>query len=260
MPASLLDLNPLVIAALHLPDLAVARGTPMRRLRDHVLRNAEVFAEAGLPAILLQDETRATGAASAESVAVTAVLGRDIRVAFPQLRLGIIVQAHDAEAPLAVAHAADADFVRLKIFVGRAVTAEGVRDGLGVAAMAARHALRRPDIAILADVHDRTVVPEGGVSHLRAAQWAQGMGADALVLTGTDAADTSARIAEARGAGLRIPILVGGGVDMGNVQPFLAQCQGVIVSRSLMRRDAATEDSVRWDAARCRALMAAAGA
>lgn len=256
--ASLFDLRPLVIAALHLPDLAVARGRPMQGLRDHVLRNAEVFADAGIPAIMLQDETRAGGAASAEAVAVTAVLGRDLKAAFPQLALGIIVQAHDAAAPFAIAHATGADFVRLKIFVGGAMTAEGQREGLGVAALAARHALRREDIAILADVHDRTCVPAAGVGHEQAALWAQQLGADAAVLTGSSAMDTQQRIRAARAAGLRIPILVGGGVDRENIVPFLSLANGVIVSRALMRTDAAPDDVVRWDPARCAALMAVA--
>ena len=63
-----------------------------------------------------------------------AALGRAFRKEFPEIQLGIIVQAHDAVAPLAIADAADAHFVRLKIFVGAAVNAEGMRNALSVAA------------------------------------------------------------------------------------------------------------------------------
>jgi predicted TIM-barrel enzyme len=139
------------------------------------------------------------------------------------------------------------------------VTAEGMREGLGAAALAERHAIRREDIAILADVHDRTAAPADGVDHVRAARWAEGAGADALVLTGADEAATLGRLGAAREGGVRLPLLAGGGVHAGNVRRMLAVAQGVIVSRSLMRPDAGPGDVVRWDLERCRRLMAAAG-
>ena len=254
MTADIFAPRPLVIAALHLPDPVVEAHRSTAWLEDYVLTNARVFAEAGVPALKLQDQTRAAGAASVETVARMAALGRLIRAEFPALKLGIILQAHDAEAPLAVAQAAGACFVRLKVYVASVVGAEGPKHALAVAARAYR-AAHAPDVAILADVFDRTTVPLAPIEPERAALWAESLGANGLVLTGANFADSLARIRAARTAGVRVPILLGGGVTEDNVAEALGAAQGVVVSSSLMRRGAGGDETLRWDADRTRRLM-----
>jgi predicted TIM-barrel enzyme len=191
---------------------------------------------------------------------MTAALGRLIRAELPQLGLGIIVEAHDPAAALSVAHASGADFVRLKVFVGGAMTADGPRHGLGAAAVAHRAALGRPDIAILADVHDRTARPLSDEPQPFAAHWAAKTGADGLIITGSNFADTLSRIAAVRETVPRRPVLIGGGVTEGNVGEALAASDGVIVSSALMRPDAGADDLLQWDADLCRRFMDAARA
>jgi predicted TIM-barrel enzyme len=215
--SSFFAMRPLVVAALHLPDLAIAADTSMTALEEYVLANAAVFASGGVPGLMLQDQTRVPDRAAPETLAIMGSLGRLLRHEFPELQLGIIIQAHDAEAALAVAHAVGAGFVRIKVLVGGVVAADGPRDALGVSARLYRHQLRRDDIAILADVHDRTSVPRDGVPNEQAALWAEQIGADSLIITGSSFADTLARIAAARQAGVRAPILIGGGVTADNV-------------------------------------------
>ncbi|PWS38957.1 phosphoric monoester hydrolase [Falsiroseomonas bella] len=253
MTATFFSHAPLVVAALHLPD-PVVEPRSQAWLEDYVLANARVFADAGVPAIKLQDQTRASGTATVETVARMASLARLLRAEFPALRLGIILQAHDAEAPLAVAAAGGACFVRLKVYVASVVGAEGPKHALAVAARAYR-ATRAPGVAILADVFDRTTLPLAPTEPERAALWAESLGADGLVLTGADFADSLARIRAARAAGVRVPILLGGGVTEQNVTEALGVAQGVIVSSSLMRRGAASDELLRWDADRTRRLM-----
>lgn len=249
---------PLVIAALHLPNFAQSRARSMAWFEDYAITNARIFAEAGIPWVKLQDQTRADGAASTDTVAMTAALARLIRREVPNLGLGIIVEAHDPAAALSIAHAAGANFVRLKVFVGGAMTAQGPRHGLGAAAVAHRATLCRSDIAILADIHDRTAVPLSSESQPFAADWAARLGADGLIVTGSSFADTLNRIAAVRLAGLRRPILIGGGVTETNVVEALAASDGVIASTALMREDAGSDDLIRWDADKCRRFMDAA--
>ena len=239
--------QPSVVAALHLPNLAVAH-TSMAYLEDFALANMAVFAGAGVPAVMLQDQTRAVGPASPASVAILAALGRLIRQAFPEVDLGILLQAHDAEAPLAIAHAVGASFVRLKVFVGAAMTMEGPQNGLAVAATTYRHALRRDDLAILADVFDRTSVPTLAVSPEEAARGAEKLGADAIIVTGGSLSDTLDRIRRARAAGVCRPILLGGGASADTLAEVLGVADGVVVSTALMRRDPPPSDLVQWDA------------
>ena len=253
--AALSSGEPAVIGALHLPDLGITRAMSMAFLEDYVLANAAVFANAGVKSLMLQDQTRQVGPASAATIAITAVLGRLIRREFPALDLGIIVQAHDAVAPLAIAHAAGASFVRLKIFVGAAMTMEGPRSALAVEARTYRHDLRRDDIAILADVFDRTSVSMLDLPPEEAALGAVKLGADALILTGASFTDSMQRVEKAKAAGIRKPIFVGGGVTEKNVVDALAVAEGVIVSTALMRDGGDDKDVLRWDAGKTARFM-----
>lgn len=245
---ALFAVRPRIIGALHLPDLSVKRTTSVAWLEDYVVENARVFAEAGFPALMLQDQTRTPAAAETSTVALMGALGRLLRREFPSMRLGIIVQAHDAEAPLAIARATGADFVRLKVFVGGAMTAEGPRSALAASARTYRHAIHADNVAILADVFDRTSVQMVDMPPERAALWAQSMGADALVLTGATFAESLDRIAKARAEGVRVPIVLGGSVTAANVAAALTAADAAIVSTALMRKDAGEADLLRWDA------------
>ncbi|MGH6924843.1 MAG: BtpA/SgcQ family protein [Propylenella sp.] len=260
MPLKVFEGGPLVIVALHLPDFALSRHRSMAWFEDYAIANARVFAAAGVPWIKLQDETRTDGPAAPDTLAMTAAIARLLRAEVPGIGLGIIVEAHDPAAALSIAHAAGADFVRLKVFVGGAMTAQGPRHGLGARAVEHRAALGRPDIAILADVHDRTAVPLSGESQPFAAEWAVKTGADGLIVTGSSFPDTLARIAAVRAADVRRPLLIGGGVTEANVAEALGASDGVIVSTALMRRDAGEDDLERWDADLCCRFMDAARA
>lgn len=255
----LFDTAPAIIGALHLPDPGAARDTSIARLEDYALANARVFAQAGFPSLMLQDQTRMAGVAAPQTVATVAVLGRLIRREFPAMRLGIVVQAHDAVAPLAIAHATGASFVRLKVFVGGAMTAEGPRTALAPAARAYRREIDAGGVAILADVFDRTSVPMVDMPPERAAMWAQTMGADAVVLTGSSFDDSLDRIAKARDAGVTAPIVLGGSVTERNVARALASTDAVIVSTALMRKPSGPNDLLHWDADLAQRFVDAAG-
>jgi uncharacterized protein len=249
---------PHVIAALQLPPFRAERRWSMAWYEDFLLTNARVFVEGGIRAIKVQDETREAGRATVHTVARMAALGTAFKREFPDVDLGIIVQAHDPLGPIAIADATGAGFVRLKVFVGAVLNAEGERHALGVEALDYRASLGRSDIRILADVHDRTSVPVTPVPHDKAALWAQSLGADALVLTGDSFSDTLHRIDSARAAGVRRPILIGGGVDESNVREALGSADGVIVSTSLRRPDVKANDLVLWDQLAVDRLMARA--
>jgi predicted TIM-barrel enzyme len=94
----------------------------------------------------------------------------------------------------------------------------------------------------------------------RAALWAQSMGADGLVLTGSSFPDSLERIARAREAGVTRPIVLGGSVTAGNVAAALGAADAVIVSTALMREAHGPDDLLRWDADLAQRFMDAARA
>ncbi|KKC32812.1 BtpA/SgcQ family protein [Devosia psychrophila] len=247
-----------IIAALQLPPFKGVQPRSIAWYEDFLFSNASIFVDAGITSIKVQDETREPGSASIQTVARMSALGSAFRKQFPKTELGIIVQAHDGEAPLAIADAADAHWVRLKIFVGAAVNAEGMRNALNVSATQYRAAIGRPDIKIYADVHDRTCQPLAPVANETAALWAQNMGADVLVITGLSFEDSILRVHAARAAGVKRPIVIGGSVTAGNVRAALDAADSVIVSTALLRDGAAHDDFNLWDKDKIARLIDAA--
>ncbi len=249
---------PWVIAALHLPPFTVGKLPSMALLEDYLLQNLAVFAAGGIPAVILQDETLNSGRARPEILTIMASLGRLAHREYPQVELGIIIEAHDPFASLAVAHACGATFVRLKVFVGAMLKSPGVQQGCGIEAVEYRRSLGRPDIRILADVHDRTGRSLLEIPISQASGWAVNTGADALILTGSSFRESLEYVADVQRAGVKKPLLIGGSVDAENVAQALSHADGVIVSSSLKHPNAGNGDLVLWDLDRITRFMDAA--
>ena len=240
-------LDPLVIAALHMPQLRHMQNLPMSWLEDYVLKNFSVFVQGGIPAVILQEETLNTSQASAESIAVLSVLASKVHMEFPETQLGIIMQAHDGISPLAVAHASGASFVRLKVFVGAMVKAEGIQQGCGVAAHSYREKIAGEDIKILADVHDRTGLSLTNIPIEMASEWAVQTGADGLILTGISYEESIRYLEDVRKSGIKAPLILGGGATEENVSEVLERANGVLVSSALKYKNPHPNDMILWD-------------
>ena len=118
---------------------------------------------------------------------------------------------------IAVASAAGADFVRIKVYVGAMMTPFGIETAQAHVAIKARNAWNAGHVAIFADVHDRTGNPIAlAAASSEDLDFAVRLGgADGLVLTGKSYAGTLDFITTARGQLGTVPILVGGGVTSG---------------------------------------------
>ena len=87
----------------------------------------------------------------------------------------------------AVASAAGADFVRIKVYVGAMMTPFGMETAQAFAAIRARNACDAGNVAIFADVHDRTGNPIASGGFAEDVEFAVRLGgADGLVLDGQD--------------------------------------------------------------------------
>jgi membrane complex biogenesis BtpA family protein len=244
----LLKQNPLLIAALHMPTREVLQGQlTIAWLEDYVAANLQVFAKGGIRAVKLQDEFLTLQPALPEVVALMAAIGRFARSQFPELQLGIILEAHDPLAMLAVANACGASFVRIKVYAGAMVKAQGVLHGRGAEALAFRQQLGAPQIALLADVHDRTGYSLAKEPIEFAAGQAQKSGADALILTGHSLAETRAHVKSVRNEGVTLPLIVGGGANLENIADILSFADGVVVSSTLKKEGVSETDIVQWD-------------
>ena len=73
--------------------------------------------------------------------------------------VGLNLLENDAAAMMAVASSSGADFIRVKIYVGAMMTPFGVETAKAHDAIKARNVLGAQNVAIFADVHDRTGTP-----------------------------------------------------------------------------------------------------
>ena len=242
----LFESKPIIISALHFPSFRLGSKYSMSWLEDYVLNNLSVFSKGGMPAVILQDETYNEGRARPETLTVMASVSRLAKREFPEMNIGIIIEAHDPVAALAVAHASGASFVRIKVFSGAMLKSTGVQQGCGVEALDYRNSIGRNDIAVLADVHDRTGFPLLDIPIERGASWSSKIGADGLILTGSDHEMSMNYIRDVRNSGIQKPLLVGGGVTHENVIETLSLADGVIASSVLMRNNV-EENQIKWD-------------
>lgn len=244
--------KPLIIGAVHLPYYGRNNpGLPIAQIEDYALQNVQVFYDNGIRTLYIQDENLTCGPAYPETIALLASLGKMLKTSFPELCLGFIVQAHDACASIAAAHASGADFVRIKVFAGSMYKAEGLRTGVGAEAVNYRTMLGSK-VKILADVYDREGMPAGNAPLAMALGWADRFGADGFVLTGHDWAETLEYLDIADQEDLGKPVLVGGSVKEGNIYEVLDHCDGAVVSSSLMLDNPTEGSLLKWDAQKVR--------
>jgi membrane complex biogenesis BtpA family protein len=188
-----------------------------------------------------------------------AVIVRAARATCPGL-LGVNLDVNDGPATLAVAAAGGADFVRIKVLVGTMLKSGGLVNGCAAELAEARRRPGMPPISVMADVHDRSGTPLGGVGladDLEGALWS---GADALVITGRSLAATLDMLAVARPLSGSTPLIVGGGTNPDNVEQVLPHADGVIVGLYLKQDgiESAPVDPLRAESY-ARAVQAAAG-
>jgi uncharacterized protein len=257
---------PGVIAALHLPPFpgsAHPDARPLSQIRDYALRNIAAAVEAGIQSVYLQDlgDHPVSRRVQPHVTAGMAAVGAAVRAEFPQLYLGICLLSHGAEESLAIAQAVEAQFVRLKVYVGAMVKAEGLLEGCAYEAVQYRARLRAPEILILADVYDRTGEPLARQPLEEEARQAAIFGrADALVLTGRSFAETLEMVAEVRQAELDVPLVIGGGVNEKNISQAVKVADSLIVSNAIKTISGWTRAALQadWDAAKIRSFMNAA--
>lgn len=255
--------QPPVIAALHLPAFPASGhpdARPLAEIRDFALRNVDKAVNAGVRGVYLQDlgDYPVPRSIAPYTVAGMAVIGAALRSAFPELTLGVCLMAHGAREPLAVAEAIGAQFVRLKVYVGAMVKAEGLLEGCAADAVRYRRQIGAEQIAIFADVYDRTGEPLGRMSLGEESRQAAVFGrADALVLTGKNYRESLEMVREVRLQQPTIPLWIGGGVDASNVGEALSLASGVIVGSAFKTLSGFTRESMGadWDAGRLHEFM-----
>lgn len=250
-----------LIGVIHLrplPGSPLHNGESMHAILEHAVADARALQEGGADAVMVEnyfDVPFAKGVLPPHTVAALTRCVQAVREAI-SLPVGVNALRNDAEAAIAIAHICGGQFVRINVYVGAAVTDQGVIDGAARDAVLYRKALNA-DVALWADICVKHAVPLGHVRIENSARDAVERGlADALILTG-DATGLPANpedIRQVRDAVPQIPLLIGSGLTPSNTATMLNGASGAIVG-TWLKRDG--EVHLPVDVHRVRALKAA---
>jgi membrane complex biogenesis BtpA family protein len=232
-----------VIGMVHcwpLPGAPGYNGYGMAQIIDHALRDAYALAEGGCHGLIVENmwdiPFRAGAHLPPESIAAHAVVAHTVRRALPELPLGINLVHNGGVALLALAIAAEADFIRVCMFTGAGVWDAGSWDeGCAADLMRRRADLHAEKIKIFADVDKKHSVRFPGIDLATHIEWTRFFGADGLIISGRmtgDAPDLTS-LQTARKLVGASPLLIGSGADADNIGTFLELADGVIVGSSI---------------------------
>jgi len=248
-----------VVGMIHLLALP---GSPryersMDQILDKALEEAGVLVEEGLDGILVEnygDIPFMGNRVPPETVAGMAVSVREV-ARNHSIPVGVNVLRNDAEAALAVAVAAGADFIRVNVHTGTMFTDQGMLEGRAASTLRKRESLGHP-VQILADVMVKHATPPDGATLEAVAKdtWLRGM-ADGLILTGDATgqpvcADAIGRLRQVLPDLARI--WVGSGVTSETAGRLAQVADGIIVGSALQLNGTA---GTKVERSRVRAFM-----
>lgn len=232
-----------VIAMIHLAALpgAPRSSLSVREIARHASDEALLLADCGVDAILIEnmhDAPYLRSAVGPEIVAAMTACAVAVREAVPHLTCGVQVLAAANESALAVALAAGLDFIRVEGFVFAHVADEGIIEGCAGNLLRQRRAWGATRIQVFADIkkkHSAHAIT-GDVNIAETAKAAEFFGADGVIISGSaTGAPIDLPDLTSAAKGTELPVLIGSGVDSGNLAEYADLAAAVIVGSSIKR-------------------------
>ncbi len=261
MFASLFSSLKPVIGMIHIGALP---GTPansqsVAEIIAQALREAALYRNAGVDGIAIEnmhDVPYLRGEVGPEIVAAMALVGQAVKVE-SSLPVGIQILAGANLEAMAVAHAANLDFIRAESFVFAHVADEGWIESSAAKLLRYRKQIGAERVQVWADVkkkHSSHAIT-ADISLGGMAETVEFMRGDAVIITGGVTGDPPqlADVAEAK-AHCRLPVVLGSGVDDKNISEFWPNADGFIIG-SFFKREGKWQNEV--EARRVERFMAA---
>jgi membrane complex biogenesis BtpA family protein len=194
---------------------------------------AQIYSQAGIDMLAIENmhDVPFDRNVGPEIVAAMTVIGYEVKNS-TGLRCGIqILAAANIEA-LATAHAAGLDFVRMEGFVFGHMADEGFIDGCAGEVMRYRRQIGADNILVFTDIKKKhsSHALTADVDIVETAHAAEFFLSDGVIVTGV-ATGAEASLEELRQVkeAVDIPLLVGSGVTLANVEAYLAVADALIV-------------------------------
>jgi membrane complex biogenesis BtpA family protein len=248
-----------IIGMIH---LAALPGTPryqgdVRAILAQALAEAAIYQAAGLDAIMIEnmhDVPYLNRQVGPEITATMSVIATEIRRRTP-LPCGLQILAGANREALAVALAAQLDFIRAEGFVFSHIADEGQMDACAAELLRYRRLLGAEHIKVFTDIkkkHSAHAIT-ADVSIAETASAAEFFLSDGLIITGP-ATGAAADLEEIRAVRqkVKLPVWVGSGVTLANLEGYIAASDALIIG-SYFKRDGYWGNPVDPD--RCRVFM-----
>lgn len=225
-----------IIGMIHVDPLP---GTPrfqgdMAAVIAKAKAEALIYKEAGIDLLAIEnmhDIPYLNRRVGPEIVAAMTVVGYEVKNA-TGLRCGIQILAGANFEAVGAAYAAGMDFVRAEGFVFAHVADEGLIDGQAGALLRYRRQIGAGEILVLTDIKKKhsSHALTADVDIVETAHAAEFFLSDGVIVTGV-ATGTEASLEELQQVkdAVNIPVLVGSGVTLENVDRYLALADGLII-------------------------------
>jgi hypothetical protein len=234
--------RPPLIAMIHVPALP---GTPVYNndwpaILEKVAAEAELLSRVGVDALILEnmhDTPYLARQVGPEIVSSMTAVALRVKATAPHLPCGIQILAGANRAALAVALAADLQFIRAEGFVFGHVADEGWLNSDAANLLRYRRQIGAEHIAVYTDLkkkHSSHAIT-ADVSLAETAKAAAFFRTDGLIVTGT-ATGTAAKIedvASVKQSCPHLPLLIGSGITPENVHQYRHLVDGFIVGSAL---------------------------
>lgn len=248
-----------IVAMIHVGALPGTPGSsmPLGAILDAAVRDARLYRDAGVDALLVENMHDVPYLNRMVGPEITAAMTRLAETARREsgLPTGIQILAGANREALAAAFASGCEFIRAEGFAFGHVADEGYMDACAGDLLRYRRLIGAERVAVLADIKKKHAshAVTGDVSLAETARAAEFFQADGLIVTGTStgAEASPTDVDEVRSAS-SLPLLVGSGITVDNLERYWTSCDGVIVG-SHFKRDGRWQNEV--DADRVRRFM-----
>jgi uncharacterized protein len=225
-----------IIGVIHVAALpgAPASALPVNEIIAQAIREAAIYRDCGVDGVIIEnmhDAPYLRGSVGPEIVAAMAVIGAAVKTE-SRLPTGIQILAGANIEAMAVAHAANLDFIRAEGFAFAHVADEGVIQSSAATLLRYRKMIGADRVRVWADIkkkHSSHAIT-ADISLGATAEAVEFMRADAVIVTGgvTGEAPKIADAMEAK-AHCRAPVLLGSGIDADNIADFYQSADGFII-------------------------------
>ncbi len=225
-----------IIGVIHVGALP---GTPantqtVTEIIAQAVREAAVYRNCRIDGIIIEnmhDVPYLRGSAGPEIVAAMAIIGQAVK-AESRLPVGIQILAGANIEAMAVAHAANLDFIRAEGYVFAHVADEGLIQSSAAHLLRYRKMIGADRVQVWADVkkkHSSHAIT-ADISLGATAEAVEFMRGDAVIVTGNVTGDAPklADVEEVK-AHCRLPVLLGSGIDSNNIAEFYSGADGFII-------------------------------